>query len=520
MKYKLLFLLVVLSCFNVSCQNYSKKVDFASKQLTSEYKKYSVLDKKTLFVYVDLNNCYNCSQGLRWVSKADKLFDYQVFYIIHGINIKKMDVFKKEYNLKNDIKILNDSSWIAKFLISNAKKTFNTSMMLYMDNPYFYSLMPLLLLDNLYDQKLLPSDSISFVDTSYYTSFRSLTEFNDKFYTITSPKFQLRVIDKRFKYSCQINLDSFYERKELIANLTSSMSEVLKKKNTIEELKNNFEHYIKEDGYIKVDIINVQERQNEVIVFAIFNYATWSDTAMSRIRVRPIPAILSMDFEGEITLINPLNIMNTKKDSFFIDYYNFVKLEENGSLRLSTIPNNKFNSTVYYPLEVTMVWDSINKKYTKSSLGKRFKINLAKYDTSNFNTYLLTYLEDSKMNKYFKSHNSIINFEKSILLKIGNFHIHFPDSLNYKYFLAGAENENDTISNILIFIEGRPIVCKINTNNSSLLSYYTLKVDATNNLNSVSSCFFKNKNLYVLCNNNTLNSSADPKIYRYSILDE
>ncbi len=518
-RYLLSLLAIVFSYLSVSCQTYNKKYDFATKQMSNEFKKYSKLEKKMLFVFVDLNNCYNCSQGLRWVARADKQIDYQVFYLIHGISKKKLDVFKREYNLKNDINYLSDTSWIAKFLVSKAKETINTSMMLYMDNPYFYSLMPLLLLDNLYDQNLFPTDSIRFEDTSYYTSFRNLTEFNGKFYVVTSPKFQLMRIDKMLKFSSQIGLDSFYERKELIASVINPISDALRKINTVEELRNNFDIYVKEDGYNKVNVINVQAKQNELIIFAIFNYASWSDTARTIIRIRPVPAILSINFEGKITFVKPLNIMNLKEDSFFIDYYNFIKLEDNGNLRISTISNGRFNTFRSYPLEVKMVWDSINKKYTKSGLEKRYQINLTKYDTSSFNTYLLSYVEDNKMNKYFKSHNSMINFKKSELQKIGSFHNLFPDSLSHKYFVACAESCNDTISNILLFIDGRPIICKINTNNASLLSYSSPKINATTNLINVSSYFFRNNNLYILCYNNSLDSNEDPKIYKYAIPD-
>ena len=323
--------------------------DFAPKELINTYKEYNKENKELIFVYVDLNNCYNCSQGLRWIAKADNSPNYKVYYLIEGISQKKISILKKEYGLKNNICLLKEGTWVAQFLKrTKEKENTNTSIVLFMSSEYCYSRMALTALNSLYSKNITPKNILDINDSLYYTSFNNLTYFNKSFYSLLAPKNSLLKIDKQLKISESINFDSFYFHPIMIESFYSGMPEDLKKCNSLSEIANNYNTIIKEQGYSKGSAINFQVTENNLIIYVIFYYPLWKDTAKSTISLRPFPAIVYLNKFNTYSLFRPLNISNSSKDSFYYDYSNLL-IQKNDSIRIAVLRGDKYVPNEYYP---------------------------------------------------------------------------------------------------------------------------------------------------------------------------
>lgn len=451
-----------------SQQMLSSKYSFASNELKNVYQAMSLSgSKKLAFVFLDLDNCYNCSQGLRIL--ADNK-DYNIYYLIEGISTKKLEAFKREYGLKKDILLLDKNSFIASFLKQeNARFEMSASVVIFMESPCFYSSVSLSNLNKLENKSIFPSGTINVIDSMYYTSFSNLTVFNNSYFFIAAPKHVLLMMPKGGESPIKVDFDSLYFDPKIMESVYSSLEENLKKINDTATISSNFNTFIKAQGYNKTSIINFEVRQDQLIIYTIFFYPLWKDTTAQTISLRPYSAIISLNKSGKYSVLKPLNINNTVQDSFFYDYSKVLKLESDNNVRIGLLPNGGYTPERYFPLDAKLTFSPEKHKFILASYGKRYKIPLSNYDTSSRNKYLLSYVEDDKNNKFFKFHNHFIHNHSLVLYSLGKFDELFSDTLNTNYFVASATSVNDSISNILIFVQKK--------NDGASVRYKKWKID-------------------------------------------
>ena len=505
----------VMNFFNLNSQAFIKN-EFSTKQIFDIYHQYNPESRKLIFVYLNLNNCYNCSQGLRWLAKADILPQYKIYYLIEGISAKKLNAFKREYHLKNDILLLPSESSIATLLkIENTKFEKSASVMIYMDNPCFYTSMSLTTIENLYHKELYVKDTTEIKDSLYYTSFNHLSFFNKNYYCLAAPKNILLKINKQSQYSEKVDFDSLYTDPKIMESVYFGMSEDLKKCNTIPEICNNFNTMIKDQGYNKTSIINFEVKEGQLIMYVIFYYPLWKDIGKTTISLKPFPAILSLNKNDQITIFKPLNISNAVEDSFFYESSNVIKTEPNNKIRISLLPNGAYSPEKYFPLEAVLSYNKQTNRFSFETYGPRYRLRLMYYDTGTRNNYLLSYVEDAYKTKFFKSHNHFIRQNSPKISSLGNFDSLLSDSLSMNYFVASASSLNDSISNLLVFIKRKPYILKVNTMNGALIDFWHIKYDEKNELKNFNACYLEKNVLHILCFNNRLESHENPKIFRY-----
>lgn len=494
----------------------TSKNSFASKELTSAYIATSLSqNKKVAFVYLDLDNCYNCSQGLRVLASDN---EYIIYYLIEGISTKKLEAFKREYGLKKDIFLLDSKSYIASFLKQeNSRFEMSASVVVFMENPFFYTSVSLSRLSSINNKSIFPNKTTNVFDSMYYTSFSNLTVFNNSYFFIAAPKHVLLMMHEGKESPIKVDLDSLYFNQKIIESVYSSLDDNLKKINDTATIAQNFNTLIRPQGYNKTSIINFEVTQEQLIIYTIFFYPLWKDTTSQTISLRPFSAIVSLNKFGKFSVIKPLNINNTVQDSFFYDYSKVLKLESDNNIRIGLLPNGRYTPERYFPLDATLTFSKEKHKFILSNYGKRYKIPLNNYDTSSRNKYLLSYVEDDNNNKFFKSHNHYIKHQSLVLDTLGKFDDYFSDTLNNNYYIASATSINDSISNLLVFIEKKMIIIQLDHRNGKLIDYWLINFYENKNIKDFNTYYLDRNNLYVICYNNSLESDEIPKVHNFLI---
>lgn len=494
----------------------SRRNSFAPKELITTYQAISLSEnKKIAFVYLDLDNCYNCSQGLR-ILTADK--DYQIYYLIEGISTKKLEAFKREYGLKKDILLLDKNTFIASFLKQeNSRFEMSASVVVFMESPYFLTSVSLSHISQSENKRVFPYETVHVIDSMYYTSFSHLSVFNHNYFFIAAPKNILLMLPKGIGSPIKIDFDSLYFNPEIMESVYSSMEDNLKKINDTATIAHNFSTFIKTQGYNKTSTINFEVTPEQLIIYSIFFYPLWKDTAEQTISLKPYSAIISLDKFGKFSVIKPLNINNTEQDSFFYDYSKVVKLESDNNIRIGLLPNGPYSPEKHFPLDAHLTFSKEKLKFILSNYGKRYKIPINKHDTSSRNQYLLSYVEDNKNNKFFNTHNHFINHKSLLLNSLGKFDDFFSDSLNKNYYVASATSINDSISNLLVFIQKKMMVLQIDPRNGNLMDYWLIDFDEHKSLKDFNAYYLDRNRLSVICYNHSLESDEVPKVYNFLI---
>lgn len=511
-----IFLFVFNLTSNVFCQTKEIKHQFSDKFTLNIYNQYKLNKEKVMFVYIDLDNCFNCSQGLRYLANDD-YSDYEIYFIIAGISQKKFDSFLKEYNFKQSIKLLNLETEIGIYLykICN-QKPYSSSMVLLMDNAYHFSLFNVNQFNNILNFNVIVEGEKQINDSFYYTNLKLSTIYNDDFYLITYPKNEFIKLKLKDSIPELVTFDDIFLHNDMIKMIQYKLGDKVAKINPPDVILDNYKRYVKDQGYKKTTVINTSIFKNELYVITSFTYPLWKDEDRSIISIKSFFGIIKIDKFGNHSFYKAIDLWNFSEDSIYKDLYNEAFVVNENEIEIPLLPNLDILKKEI-PISGSMIFQNSDICYRFNKENVRMDVVETNTIINNENNYLYSNKSDRKGNYFLKYFNKFYSSNKKTTLNIGYYDSLFKDSLNLNYYVSSVTRFNDSTNVLFIYVKNQPYLIKINSINAKLIGYYQLIDRKGRYLKNIKSEIFDGNYFYILTFNNSINSDELPSIHQFSI---
>jgi hypothetical protein len=313
-----------------------------------------------------------------------------------------------------------------------------------------------------------------------------------------------------------IHFDDFFLHEDMIKMIRFKLGETVAKINPPEVVLNNYNRYVKDQGYKKTTVINTSIYNNELYVFTSFTYPLWKDESKSVVSIKSFFGLIKVDKNGGYSFFKAIDLWNYSEDTLYKDIYNEAFVINDKEIEISLLPNlDKLCNKVPISGNMTYQVNDTCFRFYKENIN----INLIESSKkiNNDNNYLYSNKNDRNGNYFLKYFNRFFNTNKNYLFNIGYYDSIFNDSLNQNYYVSSITRCNDSTNVLFIYINNKPYLIKINSLNAELLGYYQLKDKTGEDLKNIKSELFDSNNLYILTYNNSLDSDELPTIHQFSI---